>query len=219
MVPRGFQIGRIFGTDIYLSPTFLLIFAFWFITGGREGASGTAVFAMVLLVSVLLHEFGHAIAVRRLLKTEPTILIWAFGGYCQYRDEFNRRTPQRDLIISLCGPAVTAILAAILIPLALTKAGAGNPAVWQFVKIMAWANGIWLLANLLPIVPLDGGCALRAILQMNMQRHRADVWAARISVVFAAGALALGLHLGMIMISVFAGLFLFQNLAPARGQI
>ena len=177
----------------------------------------------ILILSLLIHEFGHAIAVRRLLKTEPVILLWGMGGLCMFRDELGRHTPSRDLVISLAGPAFSAILGAIFIPLALVDAGAehqlaGDPYT-VFVWAMAWINGVWLLVNLAPILPLDGGQALRAIFAMNMQRHRADVWAARVSVLFAGMGLALGLHFGWLFLSLIAAFTIIQNLARARGQL
>lgn len=219
MTPRGFQIGRILRTDIYMDPFLLLLIAFYFFTGGRDRASIIAIYAMALILSVLLHEFGHATAVRRLLKTEPAVLLWPLGGLCMYRDEHNRRTPGRDLVISLAGPAATMALSATFLLLVLVDAGNGHLLVGRFIEAMARINTFLLLLNLLPIIPLDGGHALRAILEMNMQRHRAHVWAARVSVLFAAGALALGLHLGELMIAVLAGFTLIQNLPRARGQL
>ena len=223
MTPRGFQIGRVLGTDIYMSPTFLLLIAFYFFMGGRERASTVAIFSIAVILSLLIHEFGHAIAVRRLLKTEPVILLWGLGGLCMFRDERGRHTPGRDLVISLAGPAFSAILGAIFIPLMLVDAGAkpqlaGDPYT-VFVWAMAWINGVWLLVNLAPILPLDGGQALRAILAMNMQRHQADVWAARVSVLFAGIGLALGLHFGWLFLSLIAAFTIIQNLPRARGQL
>ena len=145
MTPRGFQIGRVLGTDIYMSPTFLLLIAFYFFMGGRARAATVAIFSIAVILSLLIHEFGHAIAVRRLLKTEPVILLWGLGGLCMFRDELGRHTPGRDLVISLAGPAFSAILGAIFIPLALV-AGAehqlagdcGVPMHVRFFTAMAW---------------------------------------------------------------------------------
>ena len=122
-------------------------------------------------------------------------------------------------MISLAGPAFSAILGAIFIPLALVDAGANHQLAGDFFTAMAWINGVWLLVNLAPILPLDGGQALRAILAMNMHQHRADVWAARVSVLFAGIGLALGIHFGWLFLSLIAAFTIIQNLARARGQL
>ena len=74
---RGLLIGRLFGTDIYCEISFFLLIGLymWLV-----GLAAGAIFSAAVLISVLVHEFGHVLAVRRLLKTESLVVLWILGG-------------------------------------------------------------------------------------------------------------------------------------------
>jgi Zn-dependent protease len=115
---------------------------------------------LLALVSVLLHELGHAVLARH-AGARPSITLMAMGGVTTY-------TPPRQLsrleslAISLAGPAVGLLLGGALL---LLRPDEDPPGLVGFALRAAIFTTLgWSLFNLLPIAPLDGGQALRELL-------------------------------------------------------
>ncbi len=210
-MPRRYLIGRLFGTDIFVTADFFLLLAFYFLVG-RADAGRMALFCLALIVSLLVHEFGHVLAVRRLLKAPSAIILWGLGGLCVY--PAIPTTPGRKIGISLMGPLLEAVLGALC--LALLKGLDPEPgALREFLVIMVWVNLFWVAANLLPILPLDGGQALRAGLEYRMAPERAALAARRVSVVTAILAGGAAASLGLPFAAILCAFLMLQNLRPA----
>ena len=213
-MPRGFQIGRLFGTDIFMSPNFLLLLAFYFLMSGMAHAASVAVFCVALILSLLVHEFGHVTAVRTLLRTDCWILLWAMGGLCVWQPTGDR-SPRKRILIALAGPAFQVPLAIVSVVLWLNIPADATLAS-RFIFFMFWINVVWLGVNLLPMLPLDGGHALQAALEYVVHPIRAETITARVSVVTAAAAGAVAFHFGLVIATILCVLFIVQNLALAR---
>ncbi|MFO0951798.1 MAG: site-2 protease family protein [Isosphaeraceae bacterium] len=161
-------------------------------------------------VSLLAHEFGHALS-SRLVGVEPTeVVLYGMGGYCAFGG-WHRGRRERAFVI-FCGPAAgfllffTVLLGAVSAwnasPLDLFRLiGVGNGTddfplvvrrmlqnelagivVWRLLLINFW----WGVLNLIPIWPLDGGrlaeVGLGAVNPRDGQR-----WTHTISLVCAGG--------------------------------
>ncbi|MHC4938210.1 MAG: site-2 protease family protein [Planctomycetota bacterium] len=204
----GVTLGRIFGTDIRATGGFFLLLAFCFYLYRHEGPAVAGIICIAVLVSLLVHEFGHVFAVRRQLGTESTVILWGLGGLCVHEPA---RSPRQRIVISLMGPAFTALLGGAM--LALWKfAPLPHPVVRQLVAILLWINTIWLVFNLLPIRPLDGGQALESALELKMGTGRAHATARMVSIVFAGLVMAAAYYLDFRFAMVMALLLLVQNL-------
>jgi len=211
---RGLLIGRIFGTDIYCDVTFFVLIGFYFLTAEPALA---ATFSGAVLLSVLVHEFGHVLAVRRLLKAPSIVVLWMLGGLCIYRGS---PRPGHQAAISLMGPAFSFLLGGLAYgagslllpaPLYLPRPPAGTP-LGYFLWIMFWINGIWGVANLLPALPLDGGQALRAGLRSGIGRPRADRVMQLVSLAIGLGVVGLALLVGRPFIAFLGALLILENL-------
>ena len=97
-MPGGFQIGRLFGTNIYVTGGFFLLLGLYFVLYGPENVGAAAVFCIALLVSLLVHEFGHVFAVKWFLHGESAIVLWGLGGLCIHEPAPRPRTS------TTCGP-------------------------------------------------------------------------------------------------------------------
>jgi Zn-dependent protease len=200
----GLLIGRLFGTDIYCEPTFLLLIGLYF---WIAGAAAGAVFSAAVLVSILVHEFGHVLAVRRLLRTPSIVVLWGLGGLCIYR---GAPRPGQQAAISLMGPAFSfalgglCLLAGGLLP--------SQPLLERFLDAMIWINLGWALVNLLPAVPLDGGQATRAAFRAWLGRPRGDRIMRAVSLATAAGATALAFALDYRFAALLGVLLILENL-------
>lgn len=168
---RGFRVGRILGVPIYITASWLVlavVVTIWYAPVARRvlpqlspvGAYALgAGFVACLLLSVLLHELGHAVTARRFRIGVRAITLELLGGYTEMdADSPNARA---DLVVSLVGPVVSGVL------------GVGSAVVWWFLPAdtvarqlafqLAASNIIVAVFNALPGLPLDGGRALRAI--------------------------------------------------------
>ena len=141
----------------------------------------------MLLVSVTLHEVGHALAAIRVGGKVDAIVLGPVGGLMSPRvpDE-----PEIHVFVALAGPIVhllIAVAAAIVLAIAGDRQLLGllNPlatppdlvepgSMWLVAaKLTLWLNWILMLLNLLPAYPFDGGPVLRAMLWPALGRRTA----------------------------------------------
>ena len=127
----------------------------------RGVSQGAVLFIWVLLVfvSVLFHELGHAVAFRA-FGYASTIQLVFLGGVTT--PETDRPLSWgKDVVVTLAGPLFGACLGGLcfwLLP------RATNPLTGYLLFTGAVANLFWAVCNLLPILPMDGGRISRAIL-------------------------------------------------------
>ncbi|MGC4816052.1 site-2 protease family protein [Micromonospora sp. DT63] len=148
-------------------------------------------FVVSLLGSVLLHELGHALTARRYGIGVRGITLELLGGYTEM--ERDAPTPKVDLLVSLAGPAVSAVLGVLAV--AATLALPQGTVAHQLAFQLALSNVIVALFNILPGLPLDGGRALRAaVWGLTRDRHRGTEvagWAGRVVAVGTAALVGL----------------------------
>jgi Zn-dependent protease/CBS domain-containing protein len=130
--------------------------------------------ALLLFVSVFLHELSHSLMALRLGIPVSGITLHIFGGVSELSREPDR--PQSELAIAIIGPLTSfAIAAAVLLLGALVPVGAVVGAVMQYLALVNVVVGVF---NLVPGFPLDGGRVLRAALW----KTKGDLaWATRIA--------------------------------------
>ncbi len=190
-------MGRWWGVAVYLHVFFVLsaLLALAF-TLPEPGLLGTGLMMVaVLLVSVTLHEVGHALAALRVGGKVDAIVLGPVGGLISPRvpDE-----PEIHLFVALAGPIVHLLLAVLA---AIALASAGNTQLLGLLnpfatpenlvepggtaliaaKLTLWLNWILMLLNLLPAYPFDGGPILRAMLWPALGRRTARIVTARVA--------------------------------------
>jgi Zn-dependent protease len=157
-----------------------------------------------LLLSILLHELGHAFAGRLFNAHVSHIDLTGIGGVAHFERSLPASAFARS-VIYLAGPAVNLGLWYGLGALATEMYRGGNPMVAQPLAVLSWANYVLMVFNLLPAYPLDGGRTLDAILGAVL----GGVWATRIvatlGLVVAAGVAwwALPTNFFMLLIAFF----------------
>jgi len=175
----GLVVGRVWGVPLYLNPSVLLLAALITLLYGNfvrhqldlAPIGGYLVgfgFVVCLLLSVLLHELGHAITARRFGIGVKGITLELLGGYTEM--ERDAPSPRVDLLVSLAGPAVSLVLgfAAAGVTIALPDRTIYNELSFQ----LAFSNLVVAAFNVLPGLPLDGGRALRAVVWgITRDRH------------------------------------------------
>lgn len=213
---RALLRGRILGFPVHLDLSFVLImaalgyFSFPEITAVQMG-----LWLLIAPAAILVHELGHAV-VARAAGAEPQIALAGFGGLTSF-------TPPRPLSrgwslgISLAGPLVGLAIGGLLILVHLAVGAGLDPHGWQRTALLIgeFTCIAWSLLNLLPILPLDGGQAVRELLpgEPEVRERRA----ALVSVVAGTlAALTAFVYLGQPFIAVFMAFFVVSNVLTLR---
>ena len=195
----------IFGIPVQVQPFFWVTLAI--IGGALDARSPDAMlklglFLLAGFISLMVHELGHALTARK-LGARSEIVLQAFGGYAAYSGV--RFTRPQSFVVTAAGPAVQ-ILLGYAIYKALPFMPEMNSNMMYFVKTLVWISLVWAVLNLLPVLPLDGGQMLNAIL--GPQRIRITLWTT-IFVSVVVGILAV-MYTGSILMPVFMGMFAWQ---------
>jgi stage IV sporulation protein FB len=163
------------------------------------------IFGAILFVSLLLHEFSHILAVRLTGGVGNEILIWPLGGLALVQPAANFRS---QFLTPAAGPlsnlAVCLMVAApvwhsaeapakFLNPFVFPPAGLHEPLASYVFVLIFWCNWILVLANLMPVFPLDGIRMVLAVLKNRTDVESAAETAIRISLLFAGLIMAVGL--------------------------
>ena len=171
MFRHAIPIGRIFGIAVDLDYSWFLIVGLltWMLAVSYYPASfqGSAaeywltgfVTAVLLFVSVLIHELGHSIVAQGYGLRVPRITLFLFGGVSQMAAE--PPGAAAEFWIAVVGPLVSFALAAFFWEIEPLLAGA--PAWFATAKYLALLNLILGIFNLVPGFPLDGGRVFRAM--------------------------------------------------------
>ena len=173
MFRHAIPIGRIFGISIDLDYSWFLVFGLvtWTLAVGYYPSEFKhwsmaeywlmgAYTAMLLFVSVLLHELGHSVVAKRYGIAVPRITLFVFGGVSEIATE--PHSPRVEFWIATSGPIVSFALALIFWELQPFLAHA-EPLL-ALAKYLAILNFVLGAFNLVPGFPLDGGRIFRSIL-------------------------------------------------------
>jgi Zn-dependent protease len=203
------SLGRIGGVEVRINWSWLVIFALivWTLADGvfpstNPGLSGNThlamaiVAALLFVVSILLHELGHAWEARREGLEVDGITLWLFGGVSQFKGGFP--SAGAEFRIAIAGPLVSLVLGVVFVLIAI----AGLPSAVDGVAAwLGYINLALLVFNLIPALPLDGGRVLRAALWQS----KGDLaWATRVGT-------DIGRVFGYLFIGLGLAMFIFQG--------
>lgn len=247
--PTAFDLRfQIFGFPVRVHPAFFLmplILGGGLLQGENPGSTGVnfLVLTTVFFVAILVHELGHALAMRFYGESASIVLYWMGGLAIPNMGRWNSgrarpRTPYSQLIISAAGPLAGILLGCVLVGVLYAM---GGEIVWETVLVfpiplpdmsdtafadnramrILMASGMfacffWNLLNLAPVLPLDGGRILQAILNIF------DPWngtrTCLIVSMITAGVLAfLSLKNGAQFGAFFFGFMAFESFQALQG--
>lgn len=143
---------------IHIYPLFwvLILMIGWINT---NTVAGTMIWAFVILISVLLHEFGHALTANYFGQRAEISLVGMGGLTTRQGRQINK---WKEFLIVCNGPLVGLLLFFLLYMF--TPTGIVNPYLRYGINIAMEVNLFWTILNLLPVWPLDGGHLLRIVL-------------------------------------------------------
>lgn len=224
---EGIPLGSIFGVPVSLAWSWFIITGFIVLVFGPTvarsmpelGAGAYLVafaYAVLLAISVLIHELAHALSAKAFGWPGAKITLNLWGGHTQF-SSFDA-TPGRSLAVAMAGPAANFVIAGAGYVLLRAFEPVGVLALlWG---ILVWANLLVALFNVLPGLPLDGGRLVEsAVWRYTGSQDRGTIaagWAGRVLVVLIVGYFVITpltrnqpLDLQVIIVAVLIGGFMW----------
>jgi stage IV sporulation protein FB len=186
---------------------------FWVIAGvigyiNSRTLWGTVMWIVVILVSILIHEYGHAITSKMFGQT-PRIELIAFGGLTYPAGK--KITKGKEFLVVLMGPAFGFGLFLIASGILTLSAITANAYAFYFFKILQLVNLFWTILNLVPVMPLDGGQLMRIIFEVCSKKNGMR-YAMGSSIVIGVIAAVFFLFLRFYIVGVLFFILGFQNI-------
>lgn len=182
-----FHVLDVFGIPIYVNVSFVFLL-FLFVIDMHSFTLGVGC-ALVLAISIALHELAHAMTARLFGFRTKDITLSLLGG-CASLIALPRKGWQ-EFLTALAGPLMSFAISGAVLLLDVFHISVSNE--WlREILIYAFAMNLILgVFNLLPGFPMDGGRIFRSVMRIFMSRPRATFIAMWVGRVFA---LLLGLR-------------------------
>ncbi|NHC23201.1 site-2 protease family protein [Nocardioides sp. IC4_145] len=230
--PGTFKVGTIAGADVLVSSSWFIVAALIAVViaprveqvepglGALKYVAGLA-FAVVLYLSVLLHEASHAVMAQRYGYPISSITLHFLGGMTAIEAETTK--PKQEFVIAVVGPLTSLAVGAAAFGLWFVVP---DGLLLLAVEGLAVANLLVGVLNLVPGLPLDGGRVLKAaVWGATKDQHRGTIaagWGGRITAVLVLlWPLALEPLLGVqaelldFLLAFVVGLFLWTGATAA----
>jgi Zn-dependent protease/predicted transcriptional regulator len=228
MISMSFQIAKVKGIPVRLHFTLIIVFFLiaWTLASSFMpqyfpnlttvqywimGAAG----AIILFISVFLHELMHSVVALRYGMKVRQIILFIFGGVSEIPEE--TRDFRKEFRIAIAGPAASFAIAGAL-AVSWWLASQITPAGQELATTKQVVEGILLYGaiintmlggfNLIPAFPLDGGRLLRAgLVAWKKDYDSATRTAARVGIAISYGFMGVG-FLTMITGSFISGIWI-----------
>ena len=202
---------NILGFDVDVQPSFLILMGIYLLFGLQRNQPmwTIASFCAIVFVSITIHELGHALMCRRLKIPVYEVALHGFGGHVRHAAS----RPKNNLAVSLAGPGIELVIG-IPVLLFYWFGPTETYPYWAIVLMdqWVWVNVGWALVNLLPMMPLDGGNALRSYLEWrHMGPSRAMKTASAVGMAFGGVFAAIGLYLSSTIVLIIGAYSAYMN--------
>ena len=197
----------ILGIPVRVEPWFWITMAF--IGGGLHAANSTDILLVLVFVfagflSIMIHELGHALTIRK-YGLPAAITLRAFGGYASF--PAGKLDRKQSFVVTAAGPALQFVFGLLLIVLAPSISIPEGSLFLPFLRDLIWVSIAWSILNCLPVYPMDGGQMMAAILGPKKQHNVHLISSIAAVIIGIAGYL----YLGTILLPIFMALFAWQN--------
>lgn len=190
------------------------------------------------ILSLLVHELGHAAAFRR-YGHSPSIELHALGGHTLSSGGLSSKA---DAVTSAAGPAAGFVIGGLMLSVrryllpglgvdddslsfvtSLFAPSSGGlsgrdlvelglfEAAFSFMDSFIWISFVWGLFNLVPILPLDGGRIVKALLNLKT-KGKGETPARFVSLIAGGSLLAVALVLRWYWVAFIIFIFGRENL-------
>jgi Zn-dependent protease/CBS domain-containing protein len=194
--PGTFRVGSIAGSDVLVSSSWFVVAGLIAVVvapvaeaaqpgiGAWKYVAGFA-FAVILYLSVLLHEASHAFVARHFGFPVSSITLHFLGGMTAIEGE--ARTPRQEFLIAVVGPLTSLLVGGLAL---VVRPVTPDGLLLMAVSGLAGANLLVGLLNLVPGLPLDGGRVLKSLVwRLTGNMHRGTIAAGWVGRLAAAAVL------------------------------
>jgi Zn-dependent protease len=191
--PGTFRIGTLGGVDVLLTTSWFVLAALiaWLMAptveqhepglGAWKYVAGLVI-AIVYAFTILVHEASHAFASRHYGHPVDSITLHFLGGHTGV--DGAPRSAREEFVMSVVGPIASLVVAGLAWLLSLVVP---DGLIWLTVVILAWANLVLGVFNLIPGLPLDGGRILKALVWgVTRNEHQGTLvagWCGRVTAI------------------------------------
>ncbi|MFK7924336.1 MAG: metalloprotease [Bacteroidia bacterium] len=202
---------KLFGFPVTIEPTFFLLGLLFYNMAGTP--LGTIEVMLWVLIAIMVHELGHAFAMRQ-FGLAPSIRLHMIGGMAYW--ENNPGAPLsnwQQIWIALAGPIAGFSLGGLLWVWAnyispLPHFALSEDQVYNYTQFFTI---YWSVLNLLPVYPLDGGQVLYYGLNLN-PRWNARLLTGIITLAVGGTLLFLALRVEQYWVAILLGYILYKNI-------
>jgi len=170
-----------------------------------------------VLLSILVHELGHALTFRYVFQTPCAIVLHGFGGFAvplqHYPRGYGFMGAMTNGFLSFSGPLAGFILAFVMIvflTMIPANEGLASNLLFFFFNWTALISIFWGIFNLLPVYPMDGGHISREFFLFFFP-HRGVAISLIASMLTATLLAVAALQFGMLFITFLFAYFAYQN--------
>lgn len=213
---QGLVSFRLFGFPVTIHASFLVIVLLLGYSA-PTGLRGALIWLVVVTVSVIAHELGHAF-VAKPAGGDPRIDLYMMAGLTTWQPRHAGRG--RRVAVSVAGPFAGVLLGVGLLVLYGALEPPDDTLLHDALVDAVYVNLAWGLLNLLPMLPLDGGQVVLALMPGRdelVRVRRASYASLGVAAVVALGALAWGEPIAAALVVFFAAGNLQRVVALRRG--
>jgi Zn-dependent protease len=172
-MPREIKLGEVFGIPVRVHYTWFIASALIIITLAVTFRGTNPLWQNIILGVTASLLFFASMCARTLAQSfvankrgmpVKSLTLYVFGGLPRITEQDTRPIP--DILVAITGPLSSLVIAGIFYALLNISA---SLEIFMLAGLMQWLfyfNIMMTLANIIPAFPLDGGRALRAILQL-----------------------------------------------------
>jgi len=175
-----------------------------------------AVWVMIVFVSVLVHEFGHALTARW-FGASVEVELNGLGGLTRWGVPEGELPPGRRALVSAAGSASGFVLGGLAWGIWHLFGPFGNDVVDRGITLLIYVNFFWGLLNWLPIRPLDGGHLMVSLLA-KLAPNNADRVARVVFMITSGLAVVLAIRYDLIFIAILAGWMFISEFGYGQRQ-
>lgn len=170
----SFRLVRIAGIDIEINPSWLIILVLltaslatnWFPSSVPHLPQGEywllgLIAALLLFVSVVLHELAHSLVARARGLPVISITLFIFGGVSNLQQE--SQSASTEFQMAIVGPLTSIVIGVVSLAFG-ALISASNSIIAALFEYLGIVNLLLAVFNLIPGFPLDGGRVLRSII-------------------------------------------------------
>lgn len=206
----------LFGISITVEPMHwfsLAIIGYLSIGQSSLGMIGVLIFIVAGFLSILIHELGHAAAIRK-FGLPVQIRMVSLGGVAIHPPA---RSRLERFIIAAAGPLAQALVAFIVM-LLLSKMSIPPEKEYflKFFNTFIWISFVWAIFNCLPIFPMDGGHMVQEICGPNRRTWPHIIALITIGLIIAAMIITKFIATFALIMLLFMGYQNFQMLQQIK---